>query len=269
MRRKWFQWHRLQQRQSQCYRWSVFWLCLAYAGPHTIVEPGSIPNNWADVCGFLTPPGSQRFWKVNEHGLRRSDQNCHHETWLHLHFVDMNSYWSKIGIFVKLMRKALMNWKNWSDFKVQHSTQLQEEDWSKIKILSFNFAGKIQELQNEINCMNDSRDFQDAESVRSDIPTLPVNLSFPPHPIPEVMLRPSFVSPRRREGPPCICDTHGLSETFLQIQMCLLQHLIRRNWIHGVLIYQNQFTHHKRWRMRIEDQFSIGDASPDRQPEIH
>ena len=27
--------------------------------------------------------------------------------------------------------------------------------------------GKIQELQNEINCMNDSRDFQDAESVRS------------------------------------------------------------------------------------------------------
>ena len=28
-------------------------------------------------------------------------------------------------------------------------------------------TGKIQELQNEINFMNDSRDFQDAESVRS------------------------------------------------------------------------------------------------------
>ena len=27
--------------------------------------------------------------------------------------------------------------------------------------------GKIQELQNENNCMNDSKDFQDAESVRS------------------------------------------------------------------------------------------------------
>ena len=36
--------------------------------------------------------------------------------------------------------------------------------------------GKIQELQNEINCMNDSRDFQDAESVRSGNSTLPVNL---------------------------------------------------------------------------------------------
>ena len=28
-------------------------------------------------------------------------------------------------------------------------------------------TGKIQELQNEINCMNDSKDFQDAESIRS------------------------------------------------------------------------------------------------------
>ena len=43
----------------------------------------------------------------------------------------------------------------------------QEEDWSKIKILSLNSQGKIQELQNEINCMNDSTDFQDAESARS------------------------------------------------------------------------------------------------------
>ena len=36
--------------------------------------------------------------------------------------------------------------------------------------------GKIQELQNEINCMNDSRDFQDADQYAVDIPTLPVNL---------------------------------------------------------------------------------------------
>ena len=28
-------------------------------------------------------------------------------------------------------------------------------------------TGKVQELPNEINCMNDSRDFKDAESVRS------------------------------------------------------------------------------------------------------
>ena len=37
------------------------------------------------------------------------------------------------------------------------------EDQSTIMELS----GRLQELQNEVNCMNDSKDFQDAESVRS------------------------------------------------------------------------------------------------------
>ena len=77
-------------------------------------------------------------------------------------------------------------------------------------------TGKIQELQNEINCMDDSRDFQDAESVRSGHSHVTSQLvSFPPHPIPEGMLRHSFVSPRRKEGPPCIWDTHGISDFFV------------------------------------------------------
>ena len=38
---------------------------------------------------------------------------------------------------------------------------------------------------------------------------------FPTHPIPEGMLRPSFVSPRRKEGPPCIWDIHGTSGNVL------------------------------------------------------
>ena len=73
-------------------------------------------------------------------------------------------------------------------------------------------SGRVQELQNEANCMNDSKDFQDAESVRSGnshFTSRPV--SFPLHPIPEGMLRHSFVSPRRKEGPPSIWDTHGIS----------------------------------------------------------
>ena len=37
-------------------------------------------------------------------------------------------------------------------------------------------TGKIQELQNETNCMSDSKEFQDAESV--DNPTLPENQRF-------------------------------------------------------------------------------------------
>ena len=82
------------------------------------------------------------------------------------------------------------------------------EDQNTIMELS----GRLQELQNEVNCMNDSKDFQDAESVRSGNSTLPVNQClFSKHPIPEGMLRPSFVSLRRNEGPPCIWDTHGIS----------------------------------------------------------
>ena len=56
------------------------------------------------------------------------------------------------------------------------------------------------------------RIFQDAESIRSGkshVTSRPV--SFSPHPIFEGMLRHSFVTPSRREGPPSIWDTHGIS----------------------------------------------------------
>ena len=71
-------------------------------------------------------------------------------------------------------------------------------------------TGKIQELQNEINCMNDSRDFQDAESVRSGqshVTSQPV--FFPPHPDPGGMQSRSLGMPSRNNGPPSIWDTHG------------------------------------------------------------
>ena len=73
-------------------------------------------------------------------------------------------------------------------------------------------SGRTQELQNEVYCMFDFKDFQDAESTRSGnshVASRPV--SFPPHPIPEGMLRHSVVTPCRREGPPSIWDTHGIS----------------------------------------------------------
>ena len=73
-------------------------------------------------------------------------------------------------------------------------------------------TGKIQELQNEINCMNDSRDFQDAESVRSGhsrVASQPV--FFPPHPDPGGMPSRPVGMPSRKDGPPSIWDTHGFS----------------------------------------------------------
>ena len=74
-------------------------------------------------------------------------------------------------------------------------------------------TGKIQELQNEINFMNASRDFEDAESVRSGqshVTSQPA--FFPPFQNPGRMLSRSLGMPSRNEGPPSIWDTHGISE---------------------------------------------------------
>ena len=63
--------------------------------------------------------------------------------------------------------------------------------------------------------MNDSRDIKGAESVRSGyshVTSQPV--SFPPHPVPGAMLSRSIGMPSRREGPPSIWDTHGISGNF-------------------------------------------------------
>ena len=58
-------------------------------------------------------------------------------------------------------------------------------------------TGKIQELQNEIICMNDSRDFQDSHVASQFV-------SFPPHPVPDKMLSRSIGMPSRKNGPPII-----------------------------------------------------------------
>ena len=105
-------------------------------------------------------------------------------------------------------------------------------------------TGKIQELQNEINCMNDSRDFKGAESVssgQSHDSSQPV--FFPLHPDPGGMISRSLGMPSRNNGPPSIWDTHGFSgNVFCKSNGVLLQHLIRKSQIHGSLMYQN--THH-------------------------
>ena len=118
----------------------------------------------------------------------------------------------------QLLHEQLMK-QNW-DLREAHEKSLKEmTELKKFQSSTFDTIARrklvedqIQELQNEINCMNDSRDFQDAESARSGhshVTSQPA--SFPPHPIPEGMLRHSFVTPCRKEGPPSIWDTRGKS----------------------------------------------------------
>ena len=147
---------------------------------------------------------------------------------------------------------------------------LQEEDWSRIRILSWNLLAEIQELQNEINCMNDSRDFQDAESIRSgNSHVTSRRVSFPPHPIPGGMLSRSKGMPSRREGPPSIWDTYGKSGNVFADPVASSSAPYPQE-LNPVEFQeqQNRFTHQQRRRMRIEHQFKIRDASLDRQPKV-
>ena len=75
-------------------------------------------------------------------------------------------------------------------------------------------TGKIQELQDEINCMNDSRDFQDAESVRMwKLPRYQSTSVIPTSSNSWWNAQPFYrnAEPQRRAGPPSIWDTHGKS----------------------------------------------------------
>ena len=119
----------------------------------------------------------------------------------------MNNYWHKIGFFVKLMRKVSLKRFQGSTFDTIARIKLVDDRDTILEL-----TGKIHELQNEISCMNDSRDFQDVESVRSGqshVASQPV--FFPPHPDPGGMLSRSFGMPSRKIGPPSIWDTHGIS----------------------------------------------------------
>ena len=119
---------------------------------------------------------------------------------------------SKTGILREAHEKSLNEMEELK--KIQSSTldtiatrRLVEDQDTILEL-----TGKIQELQNENNCMNRSRDFQDAESVHSGhshVTSQPV--SFPPHAVPDGLLNRFIEMPSRKDGPPSIWDTHGIS----------------------------------------------------------
>ena len=37
-------------------------------GPTPLFGPGGVPVEWADVCGFMKPPGSETEWHIRMHG---------------------------------------------------------------------------------------------------------------------------------------------------------------------------------------------------------
>ena len=67
-------------------------------GPAVLV-PGGVPRERSDVCGFITPLGSETEWHIRMHGafdilheILGTDQSCHHEVWIHLLQVNARAH---------------------------------------------------------------------------------------------------------------------------------------------------------------------------------
>ena len=115
------------------------------------------------------------------------------------------NYQDKIGF---LRETRIRNVRDMEELQKSHV--LKEDELSRRKLTEdpntiMELRAQIQELQNEVNCMNDSRDFKDAESVRS----------VPSH----VPSQPALLPPCRDPGglqsrnnqPPDIWNSQGIS----------------------------------------------------------
>ena len=124
----------------------------------------------------------------------------------------MNNNWSKIGIFVKFMRKSLNEMEELKRFQGSTFDTFSRRKLIEDRDTILELTARIQELQNEVNCMNDSRDSKDAESVRSGLSHVPSQPAFfPPVRDPGGMLSRSVGMPSRNDRPPDFWDTHGVS----------------------------------------------------------
>ena len=91
--------------------------------------------------------------------------------------------WRQQLEFREVDQQSLTEMKDLQKFQNSTFDELTRQKFIEDQNTILGLSGRVQELQNEVNCMNDSKDFQDAESVRSGgnshVTSEPV--SFPPH----------------------------------------------------------------------------------------
>ena len=114
--------------------------------------------------------------------------------------------------FREVHQQDLIKMKELQKFQNSTFDEFTKQKFLEDQKIIVELSGRLQELQNEVNCMNDSKDFMDAESTCSGNPhvTSPPGL-LPRHPPFVGMLKPAFISQRQTEEPPNIRDTSGIS----------------------------------------------------------
>ena len=111
---------------------------------------------------------------VIDHTITRCDQSRRDQLLLQEELSEQNR---------ALRETRIRNMRDMEELQKCHV--LKVEEFSRRKLTEdqntvMELRAQIEEIQNEVNCMNDSRDFKDAESVRSGpshVPSQPATLS--------------------------------------------------------------------------------------------
>ena len=144
------------------------------------------------------------------------------------------------------------------------------EDWSKIETLSLNSQPRFRNYRMMLIVWMIRETLKMLNQYAVDKLTFPVNQRFPTFSRSRRNAEPlSGNAEPQRQAAKYLGHAWYIGETLLQIQRRLLQHLIRKSPILGVLMRQN--IHHRMWwvKAKHQTQLWIRDASQDRQPEIH
>ena len=173
------------------------------------------------MASFLKTPKLKK-WSIDQGNLRSEIAQMHR---LGLYLKNRDRWLSQniVRKLVIMNSKQLMPKKSADFYKKNCGESKRIFEYSstfntfarRIRIKDQNtiveLSGREQEPQYEVNCMSDSKDFQDAESVRSGnshVTSRPV--FFPPHRTPEGMLKHSFgthmaffANPRASSSAPC------------------------------------------------------------------
>ena len=145
--------------------------------------------------------------------LQRRDQQLLHETVIA----------AKIRNYAKLIIKVSMKWRNSKKFQSSTFDTIARRRVVEDQDTILELIGKIQDLQNEINCMNDSKIFRMLNQFAVEIPTLTVDQCHS-HliPIPEGMLSRSMECRAAEKGRQAFGDTHGISGTRFCKSRCVI-----------------------------------------------
>ena len=156
--------------------------------------------------------------------------------------------------FREVHQQDLIKMKELQKFQNSTFDEFTRQGFIEDQKIIMELSGRLQELQNEVNCMNDSKDFQDAESVRSGNSHVTSQPGvFTKHPPFQGMLRPSFISSDKLRSRQIFGIHPVYQETFLHIHKLLRQlHILKDQILLGRKLLKNQFTCLQ--RRKVEDQ---------------